>query len=118
MDKPYYFRALDYSYNIKSHSDYFFVTGVNANRQFLLLEDSDFDLLIFDKAGCFLERKIFLEPDCESVFRLVGAQEEMISVKRFWIEDLEVGIEDFPSFIKEYILEPSTYDELESVEAK
>jgi hypothetical protein len=127
QEEPYYFRPESYLYLLQSHPSYYFCVGrsdaVQAlwglvgkeiyvikftlsgdlkdagwlNQTDLLISESilDYDVTL-DKVTAYLQNE----------FHLV---DQTISIKRFWLSEVNAGIEDVTDNIKECLLEPSSF---------
>jgi hypothetical protein len=130
MQEPYYFRSELYQYLLQSHPSYGFCVGRSDEAQSIWgLGEEKIELIWFDPAGNF--RKVeqiswseiltIEEPDLDDILTKAtefirekfNLKAETVSVKRFWLENLEVGVEDFTETIKEFLLDRTQFDEEE-----
>ena len=125
---PYYVRDEGHRYVLQSHPSYYFRVGRSVGQQFLwgLLFDRqltvEFDLngclqnhevnrlesLAVDSEGCVADS--MLEEMSRGLERRVSVVADVpISVLRFWLPALDVGIEDLGSTLKEFIIKPEEF---------
>jgi hypothetical protein len=127
MNKPYYYRQNSYLYDIKSHPDYYFCTGYSDTIQALWgIIGEKIYLILFSRSGDLKTTKSFEAKEFISHFNSnlydvllekvshkfkneYQLNEDLIRIKRFWISNLEVGIEDVTDNIKEFLLDPSEF---------
>jgi hypothetical protein len=90
LDKPVYFRPPEYLYAVRADPPNPRFTGRSAEgRQVLVIAET---LLEFDSDGCLAGVQ-----DCKAEDSPpAGFAECPIAVRRFWLEDRELGISDIP----------------------
>ncbi len=129
-DEPYYYQSSTYLYSLKSHPTYNFYVGRSDSVQALWLDDWDIFLLLFNSDGDLEESKEFLHKDfsltwndkiseihikelsnnIKSKYNLKNAP---IKIKRFWLPKIRVGIEDISDLMKEFVLNPSEFSNID-----
>jgi hypothetical protein len=134
--EPCYFRDDDFLYPIQGHPEYWFYVGKSESTQALLgLLGNDLAVILFDTEGnClgFQEPRMSvrdyarraggrelqeqqLRSGIERQVRLyrerMGLVDEIIHVKRFRFPDVNVGVDDVPDDIQEYLLKPAAFTE-------
>lgn len=122
-DAPFYFRAKDYRYTIRSHATYGWWTGVVHGEQQLLWCHPV--VIFFDRAGKVLrveEASQYPLPaewqeipatstECSEAWPgELGFEECPIRVLRFWLKEHTVGIQDMPDILAEYYTDPDNFD--------
>lgn len=136
LEEPYYFRPESYLYSLQSHPDYYFCVGRSdtaqalwglvgeevyiiwftfsgdmregelLNRADLLASTDKLDHnIVLDKATLYLQHEFNLE-------------DQKISVKRFWLGDMDIGIEDVTDNIKECLVDSSSFTPDEIVDCE
>jgi hypothetical protein len=136
LPKPYYFRDDDFLYPIQGHPEYWFYVGRSDSKQVLIgLIGNDLAVIGFDTEGKCLG---FQEPllsvrdyarstggqelqeqqlrsEIERQVRLyrdrMGLADEDIHVKRFRFPDVNVGVDDLPDDIQDYLLNTTAFNE-------
>jgi hypothetical protein len=125
---PCYFRPGTYLYNIKPHQGYYFCVGASKTLQALwgLIGETVY-LVLFSPAGeienvaaiggnAFFQsphietHAVLLQAASKRFIGQYGLESVKISVKRFWLENINVGIEDVSDSLKEMIQSPETFD--------
>jgi hypothetical protein len=123
MHEPFYVRPADYHYTLVSDPAYGWWTGaIHRGRQLLrgvsavLLFDEDGDLERIEKVeGYPIPQEWRQVPPVESHAgigwpRALAFEEGPIRIKRFWLPELWLGIEDLPDGLAEYYTSPETFE--------
>jgi hypothetical protein len=120
---PYYFRSPDYRYRLFSESGYGWWTGIIRGNQQLFRGPTA--VLLFDAAGELLkveDKNLYPIPvewrtcpralaDCSEVWpRQAQWNEAVIEVKRFWLPERWLGIEDMPDILAEFYTDPERFE--------
>lgn len=131
IKKPCYFRSENYLYHIRTQPSYYFCVGASKSMQALWgIIGETVHLISFSITGDLLDVKSFgwndfnSSIDEKSYDSLIWAaslrfvkeydlESDTISVKRFWIENLNAGVEDVSDTIKEMIQSPEIFDSVE-----
>lgn len=127
-EKPYYFRTEAYLYHIQSHPNYYFCVGASKDAQALwgVIGETVY-LVWFSPKGDIQEieahpwSEFITSIDTRSYDSLLaaaslkftdqyGLKTVPISVKRFWIQNIDAGIEDASDTIKEAIQFPERFN--------
>jgi hypothetical protein len=123
MHEPFYVRPIDYRYTLASEPVYGWWTGrIRGGRQLLLGVNA---VLLFDEEGNLqqiegIERypvphgwqEVPPSQSNGNVSWLVKLEfdERPIRIKRFWLPELWLGIEDLPDGLAEYYTSPETFE--------
>ena len=135
MNEPYYFREERYEYKLRSHPSYGFYVGRSNNGQAIWgLGEDWIDIIWFDLAGNFerfekiafidfikaegFQSDILFEKANNFIYQRFNLIDETVSLKRFWLEEIETGIEDLTETMKEFLSEPDAFDDEETIEYK
>jgi hypothetical protein len=120
---PYYFRPPDYRYRLYSERGYGWWTGVVRGDQQLYLGPTA--VLLFDRKGGLLrveDKSLYPVPkewrdrpcasaECSEAWpRELGFKEAVIEVKRFWLPELWIGVEDMPDTLAEFYTDPERFE--------
>jgi hypothetical protein len=122
MRSPFYFRPPDYRYTLRSEMAYGWWTGViRGDRQFLRGVEA---VATFDRAGELLQVEEVEGYPVPAEWRdqpgasgrvsvpwaaELGFEECPIRVKRFWVPQKWLGIEDLPDILAEYFTDPERF---------
>lgn len=98
MDEPFYIRPPDFLYCLRSATGYGWATGTAADGSQVLHCERHW--LVFDPAGRLLRAGD--EP--------VPFDAGPIHVRRFWVPDRFVGVEDLPDTLSEFYTAPDRYE--------
>jgi hypothetical protein len=98
VNEPFYIRAADYRYCLRSNPAYGWATGVTPDG--LQVLHSGCHWLIFDRDGALLRASD----------EAVEYQDAPIEVLRFWVPDRWLGIEDLPDTLAEFYTAPDKYE--------
>ncbi len=98
MDEPFYIRPPDFRYGLRSNPAYGWSTGIAEDGSQILHCKRNW--LVFDREG-HLQR-------CGE--ETVPFHEGPIEVRRFWLPDRWMGIEDLPDVLAEFYTAPEKYE--------
>lgn len=99
MKEPFYVRPEDYRYCLRSDEEYGWATGIAEDGFQVLQPRLGSCWLIFDRDGTLVR----------VTDRAVPFREGPIEVKRFWLPDRWLGIEDLPEELSEFYTAPDEY---------
>jgi hypothetical protein len=120
---PYYYRPPDYRYCLFSELGYGWWTGIVRDHQQLFLGPTA--VLLFDCDGNFMrveDKQLYPVPkewrertparaECSEEWpHKLGYKEAVIEVKRFWLPNLWIGIEDMPDLLAEFFTDPERFE--------
>lgn len=98
MDEPFYIRPPEFLYNLHTNLAYGWETGIADNWTQVLHCQRHW--LVFDPVGHLLSAGD--EP--------VRFRDQPIKVRRFWVPERCVGIEDLPDTLAEFYTAPDEYE--------
>jgi hypothetical protein len=98
VNEPFYIRPPDFRYCLRSNSAYGWVTGIAEDGSQVLHCKQHW--LVFDPNGHLLR-----VADKPLTFR-----DAPIEVRRFWIPDRVIGVEDLPEGLAEFYTAPEEYE--------
>jgi hypothetical protein len=134
MDSPYYFRDTNYQYKLQSHTTYGFRVGRSETSQAIWWVNNGYlEIIWFDSSGKFestegISNTVYVKGDkvddsellfkkaCDFMQQKFGLRDETISVERFWLPELEAGIEDLTDTMKEFLNQPESFSDEEKDE--
>ena len=97
MHEPFYLRPPDFHYCLRSNPTYGWATGVAEDGSQILCCKRNW--LVFDHDGNLMR----------SGEQEVPFTDGPIEVKRFWIPDCWLGVEDLPDVLAEYYTAPADF---------
>ncbi len=98
MGEPFYIRSPDFLYCLRTNPAYGWETGIAADGSQVLHCKQHW--LVFDPAGHLLRAGD--EP--------VPLHDGPIAVRRFWVPERFVGVEDLPDTLSEFYTAPDEYE--------
>jgi hypothetical protein len=121
MKPPFYFRAPDYRYTLRSDSAYGWWTGVTRDERQLLVSRNG--TLVFDRRGQLLtvadDSEYPIPPEWKAGPAVVPCsvpwpqavqfEECPLRVRRFWVPERYLGVADMPDLLAEYFTDPDTF---------
>ena len=131
LTTPLYYRESDYLYTLRSHVNYYFCVGESPDLKHLWgPAEETVAHLLFKPDGELWKVKDYPWSDfvpefdstsypvlLELASKRLSVEFQMvqrpISVKRFWLDGRNIGIEDLPEDMKEFLLHPERFNDTE-----
>lgn len=112
-------RNENHIYRIRASPPDYYAGTAGGNKQLLVVPMfSSFIAMFFDSEGGFERADRSPGNDIDQYLKLVSYTEGLIQVRRFFLDDVHVGIHDFPAIFADMLQRPSKYSEDEVAVAK